>query len=73
MGRLCGKLGCMSRLAPIIVATPEERHTLEALEVSRTAPVREVQRARIILLAALSINLLGGWLRDRLDPKLRNL
>lgn len=73
MGRLCDKLGCMSRLAPIIVVTPEERHALEALEVSRPAPVREVQRARIILLAVLSIDLLGDWLRDRLDPQLRNL
>ena len=26
-----------------------------------------------ILLSALSINLLGDWLRDRLDPRLRNL
>jgi peptide/nickel transport system permease protein len=26
-----------------------------------------------ILLTALSINLLGDWLRDRLDPQLRNL
>jgi hypothetical protein len=31
---------------------PEERHTLGALEASRTAPVRQVQGARIILLAA---------------------
>ena len=45
-------LGCMSRPAPSIVLTPEERRILEALEASRTAPVREVQRARIVLLAA---------------------
>ncbi len=60
MGRLCDKFGCMSRLAPITVVPPEGRHTLEALEASRTAPVHEVQRARIILLAVLSINLRGA-------------
>jgi peptide/nickel transport system permease protein len=26
-----------------------------------------------ILLTVLSINLLGDWLRDKLDPKLRNV
>jgi peptide/nickel transport system permease protein len=26
-----------------------------------------------ILLTVLAMNLLGDWLRDRLDPKLRNL
>ena len=26
-----------------------------------------------ILLSVLSMNLLGDWLRDRLDPKLRNV
>lgn len=45
-------LGCMSGPAPSIVLTAEERRILETLEASRTAPVREVQRARIILLAA---------------------
>lgn len=44
-------LWCMSRPAPTIVLTPEERSILEGLEASRTAPVRQVQRARIILLA----------------------
>jgi peptide/nickel transport system permease protein len=26
-----------------------------------------------IMLTVLSLNLLGDWLRDRLDPKLRNV
>ena len=26
-----------------------------------------------IVLAVLSMNLMGDWLRDKLDPKLRNL
>lgn len=35
-----------------MVLTSEERNTLEALASSRTAPYRQVQRARLILLAA---------------------
>lgn len=42
----------MSNRAVVVELTPEERQTLEALAHSRTAPFRQVQRARVILLAA---------------------
>lgn len=42
----------MSKRAVVVELTPEERKTLEALASSRTAPFRQVQRARLILLAA---------------------
>ena len=42
----------MPRKAVSVMLTAEERKTLEALASSRTAPYRQVQRARLILLAA---------------------
>jgi Transposase and inactivated derivatives len=42
----------MSRKAAPIVVTLDERKALESLANSRTAPYRQVQRARLILLAA---------------------
>ena len=41
----------MSRKAALVTMTPEEREVLEALAVSRTAPYRQVERARLILAA----------------------
>jgi len=34
---------------PALVLTPEEQKRLETLEASRVAPVREVERARVLL------------------------
>jgi hypothetical protein len=34
---------------PKLILTPEQRHTLEQTAQSRTRPVREVQRAQILL------------------------
>lgn len=42
----------MSDRAVAVELTPEERKTLETLANSHTAPFRQVQRARLILLAA---------------------
>ena len=42
----------MSNRAVVVELTGEERKTLEALANSRTSPFRQVQRARLILLAA---------------------
>ena len=42
----------MSRKAAPVTVTPEERGVLETLAVSRTAPYRQVQRARLVLAAA---------------------
>jgi len=42
----------MSRKAAPIVVTVEEQKALESLANSRTAPYRQVQRARLVLLAA---------------------
>jgi len=42
----------MPKKAVSVMLTAEERKTLEALASSRTAPYRQVQRARLILLAA---------------------
>lgn len=42
----------MTRPAPALAVTPEQRKVLEALSVSRTASLREVQRANALLLAA---------------------
>ena len=42
----------MSRPAPALVVSAGQRQVLEKLSVSRTAPHREVQRARVLLLAA---------------------
>lgn len=42
----------MSNRAVVVELTPGERKALEALAGSRTAPFRQVQRARLILLAA---------------------
>ena len=42
----------MPKQAVSVILTTEERKTLEALASSRTAPYRQVQRARLILLAA---------------------
>ena len=40
------------RVAPPVVLTNEQRKTLEQWARSRSLPVRQVQRAQIILLAA---------------------
>jgi len=50
-GEVCYDRGMSRKAAPIIM-TSEEREVLEALAVSRTAPYREVQRARLVLGAA---------------------
>jgi len=42
----------MSKQAASVNLTSEEQKTLETLASSRTAPYRQVQRARLILLAA---------------------
>jgi transposase-like protein len=42
----------MSNQAVTVELTPEEQKTLETLANSRTAAFRQVQRARLILLAA---------------------
>jgi len=42
----------MSRKAVPVTVTPEERGVLETMAVSRTAPYRQVQRARLLLAAA---------------------
>ena len=42
----------MSRKAAPVTVTPEEREYLETLAASRTAPYRQVQRARLVLAAA---------------------
>lgn len=42
----------MSRRAAPATLTPEERKALETRAASRTAPYRQVQRARVVLLAA---------------------
>jgi transposase len=46
----------MSRHAPPIVLTPDEEATLTAWAVSRTLPVRVVQRAQIIQLASNGVD-----------------
>src|SRR5438552_3642781 len=46
----------MSRRATPIVVTPEERSTLDIWASSRTMPVRVVQRAQIIQLAAVGVD-----------------
>jgi hypothetical protein len=42
----------MSKQAVCVTLTSEESKTLETLASSRTAPYRQIQRARLILLAA---------------------
>ena len=42
----------MSKAAAALVVSEGQREVLERLSVSRTAPHREVQRARALLLAA---------------------
>jgi len=42
----------MSRKASLVILTPEENKVLQTLAVSRTAPHRQVQRARLVLAAA---------------------
>ena len=42
----------MSRKASPVILTPEENKLLQTLAVSRTAPHRQVQRARLVLTAA---------------------
>jgi transposase len=50
-----GIVATMSRSAAAIVLSPEEEATLEAWARSRTLAVRQVQRARIIQLAAAGV------------------
>lgn len=46
----------MPRKAAVVVLSSEERKTLETLASSRTAPYRQVQRARVVVLAAQGLS-----------------
>ena len=50
-GEVCYDGGMSGKAAPVTI-TSEEREVLEGLAISRTAPYREVQRARLVLGAA---------------------
>ena len=55
----------MPRSSPfVVVLSPEERRTLEALARKYTAPYRDVIRARVILFAA------AGWRNDHIAARL---
>ncbi len=47
-GEVCYDGGMSGKAAPVTI-TSEEREVLEGLAISRTAPYREVQRARLVL------------------------
>src|ERR1700675_2108540 len=48
-------LSPMSRRAPLVVLSPEERATLQSWAKARSQPQRLVQRAQVVLLAAEGI------------------
>src|SRR5262244_3385346 len=51
-GRLYNRGGARMRVAPAVTLDKSQRHTLQQWVKSRSLPARQVERSRIVLLAA---------------------